>query len=118
MSRPKPCTPSNTDDIPPSNKVKAMVKEEVAELLEKDKRKCIVVISDLEVVRDNASNVNDESRVKSLVQDVLLAGDIQNVYAVRVTGIQSAMQRHASRKLIVQLGSLNQMYNNNNNGYF
>ena len=108
MSRPKPCIPGNADDIPPSNKVTAMVKKEVDELLEKDKRKCNVVISNLEVDRDNASIVNDEIRVMFLVHDDLQAGDIEIVSAVRVTGIQSAMQRHTSRKLIVQLGSLNQ----------
>ena len=32
------------------------------------------------------------------------------VSTVRVAGIQSAMQRHKSRQLIVQLGSLNQDY--------
>ena len=47
MIRPRPCTPSNIDDIPSSNKVKAMVKEEFVELLEKDKRKHNVVISHL-----------------------------------------------------------------------
>ena len=110
MSRPKSCTPGNADDIPPSNKVKTMVKEEVVELLEKDKRKHNVVISNLEEDRDNASNVNDERRVRSLVHHVLQASDIEIVFAVRVTGIQPAMQRHTSRKLIVQLGSLNQRY--------
>ena len=109
-SRPKTCIPGNTDDIPPSNKVKAMVKEEVFELLEKDKRKCNVVISNLEVDRGNASNVNDESRAKPLVHAVLQAGDIEIVSAVRVTGIHPAMQSRTSNKLIVQLGSLNQKY--------
>ena len=33
MSRPKSRTHSNTNDVSPSNKLKAMVKEEVAELL-------------------------------------------------------------------------------------
>ena len=47
MSRPKSCTSSNTDDIPPSNKVKSTVKEEVVELLEKDKKQCNLVISNL-----------------------------------------------------------------------
>ena len=110
MSRPKPCTPSNADDFSPSNKVRAMVKEEVVDLLEKDKRKCNIVISNLEEDLDNACNVNDESRVKSVVHDVLQAGDIEIVSAVRVTGIQLAMQRNTSHKLIVQLGSLNQNY--------
>ena len=110
MSRPKPCSPSNSDDIPPSNKVYAMVKEEVVELLENDKIKCNIFISNLEENRDNACNVNDESSVKSLVHDVLQAGDMEIVSAVRVTGIQPAMQIHANRKLIVQLGSLNQKY--------
>ena len=36
-------------------------------------------------------NVNDESRVESLVHDVLQAGDIEIVSAVRATGIQPAM---------------------------
>ena len=108
MSRPKPCTLGNTDDIPPSNKVKAMVRADVVELLEKEKRKCNVVISYLEEDREYASNVNDESRVKFLVHDILHAGDIEIVSAVRVTGIQSVMQRHTSRNLIVQLVSLNQ----------
>ena len=51
------------DGIPPSNKVKVMVKEDVVELLEKDKRKCDVVISNLEEDHDTASDVNDESGV-------------------------------------------------------
>ena len=66
-------------------------KEEVVELLEKDKRKYNVVILNLEEDSDNASNVNYESRVRSLVHDVLTAGDIEIVYAVKVTGIQPAM---------------------------
>ena len=84
MSRPKLYITSNTDDIPPPNKVKAMAKEDVFVLLEKDKRKCNVVISNLEEDHDN-----DESRAKSLVHDVLQAGDIGIVSAVRVTGIQA-----------------------------
>ena len=60
--------------------------------------------------RDNASNVNDECRAKFLVHDVLWAGDIEIVSAVRVTGIQSAMQRHSSREIVVQLGSLTQKH--------
>ena len=93
MSSPIPCTPSNNDDIPTSHKVKSMVKEEVVELLKKDKRKCNVLILMLEEDRDNASNVNDESGVRSLVHDFLPAGDIEIVSAVRITGIQPAMQR-------------------------
>ena len=58
---PKPCTRGNADDFPPSNKAKAMIKVEVAELEENDKRKYSVVISNLGENRDNASNVNDES---------------------------------------------------------
>ena len=110
MSRPKSCTTSNTDDIPPSNKVKAMVKEEVVELFEKDKRKCNVVTSNLEEDHDNSSNVNDESRAKSILHDILQAGDIEIASAVRATGIQPAMQRLISSKLIVQLDSLKQKY--------
>ena len=56
MSRAKSYAPSNTYDIPPLNKVKAIVKEEVVELLGKHKIKCGVVISTLEEDRDNASN--------------------------------------------------------------
>ena len=111
MSRPKLYITSNADDIPPSNKVKAMAKEDIVELLEKDKRKCNVVISNLEEDGDNACNVNDESRVMSLVHDVLQPGDIGIVSAVRVTGIQQAIQRRTSRRFIVHLGSLNQQYN-------
>ena len=97
-SRPKPCTPSNTDDIPLSNKVKAMVKEDVFVLLEKNKRKCNIVISNLEEDHDNANNVNDESSVKSLLHDVLQAGDIEIVSAVGATGIQhTAYQRTCNR---------------------
>ena len=64
----------------------------------------------LEEDRSNAANVNDESKVMFLVHDVVQAGVIEIVSAVRVADIQSAIQRHASRKLIVQLGSLNQKY--------
>ena len=92
-SRPKLCMLSNTDDVPASNKVQAMVKEEVAELLEKGKRKCNVVLSNLEEDCDIAGNVNDEQRVKSSVHDVLQAGDIVTVSTVRVAGIQSAMMK-------------------------
>ena len=73
-------------------------------------RKCNVVVSNLKKDHSNASNVNDEIRVRCLDQGVLQAGDIEIVSAVRVTGIQSAMQRHKSCKLIIQLGSLDQKY--------
>ena len=56
----KPCTPSNTDNIPPSKNVKAMFKEEVVELLKKDNTKCNIVISNVEEDNENASNVNDK----------------------------------------------------------
>ena len=65
MSRPQLCTPSNTDDIPPSNKVRAMVKEEVVELLEKGKRRCNIFLKNMEEDSDNACNVNDKSKVFS-----------------------------------------------------
>ena len=38
MSKPKPCTLSNTEDVPPSNKVKAIVKEEAVELLHRPQK--------------------------------------------------------------------------------
>ena len=77
-------------------------------VLEKDKRKCNVVISNLKEDRDIASNVNDESRVMFLVHDVLQAGDIEIVSAVRVAGIQPTMQRHTSHKLIEPKEYVNQ----------
>ena len=52
----------------------------------------------------------DESRAKFLVHNITQNGDIEIVFAVRVTRIKSAMHRHTSCKLIVQLGSLNQNY--------
>ena len=61
--------------------------------------------SDIEIV---SVNVNDESRGRSLVHDALQASDIEIVSAVRVTGIQPAIQRQRSRRLIVQLRSLHQ----------
>ena len=47
------------------------------------------------------------TKVKCLFHDVLQARDIVFVSAAGVTGIQSAMQRHTCRKLIVLMGSLN-----------
>ena len=63
MSRTKPYAPNNTNDVSLSNKVKAMVKEEVVELLEKDLRKCYIVISNLEEDHDNASTIYIYSNV-------------------------------------------------------
>ena len=59
MSRRKPCAPNDTYDVSLSNEIKANVKEEVIELLMKDKRTCNAVTSNMEEDRD----VNDESRV-------------------------------------------------------
>ena len=75
MSRHKSYTLSNTDDVLPLDKVNDMLEEEVVDLSAKDKRKCNIVISNLED-HERVSKVNDDSRIKYLVHGVLQDSDI------------------------------------------
>ena len=86
-----------------------MVKEEVVELLKKDKT-CDIIICNLLEDHEIACNVNDQSRVRFLFHNVLPDSDMEIVSEVGVAGIQSVMQRYTSGKLSGQLGLLNQKY--------
>ena len=99
----------HTENNTLTSQINTTVRDEMFEVMEKEKRKLNVVISNYH----NSNELDDLGKAKHLIHNVLLANDIEVVSAYSTgTSFKTPQQQNITPlpKLIVKLSSLNQKH--------